>query len=95
MAFTDGKTHHSGAYSEKLQTATTQVLDVYGNLVGTSGNLAMYHKWIENRIAEAIEKGCQIKFYDATEGGALVQGTEVISLQELLCGKEVIYEPGN
>ena len=95
LAFTDGKTHHSGAYSEELQTATTQVLDVYGNLVGTSGNLAMYHKWIENRIAEAIEKGCQIKFYDATEGGALVQGTEVISLQELLCGKEVIYEPGN
>jgi hypothetical protein len=60
------------------------VPDIYGNPVATSGNLNLYRQWIEKRIARAKAEGCQTAFYDATEGGARVEGTTIVKMADLL-----------
>lgn len=54
--------------------------DVYGQKVSTSKNLDIYRKWIEKRIRNIRD----IDIIDATEGGALIAGMKVKTLQQVV-----------
>lgn len=84
LAFTGGKSHHGNAAANMTVSEEFQVLDINGEIVGTSKNLKLYREWIERRIAEAKQNGCQTEFIDATEGGARVEGTKVKTLKECI-----------
>lgn len=80
LAYTDNKDHADGTVSVKsVQTESLyQVEDVFGNQVYSARNLDIYRQWIENRI----EREKEIKFIDATEGGAKIKGTVIGKLQD-------------
>lgn len=81
LAFTGGKSHHDMAEGKLSVETELYVQDVYGNPVSTSKNLSLYREWIERRIANE-PKG--IEFFDATEGGAKVEGTKVVRLADII-----------
>ena len=82
LAYTDGKTHSQSTYSKSIERYKNlrEVEDIYGNTVHTPKNLYSYLRWIQNRIE--LEKN--VKFIDATEGGAKIEGTEVLTLKETI-----------
>lgn len=57
-----------------------KIKDINGTTVNTSKSLDIYRKWIEKRI----EKEHSVIFIDATEGGALIKGTIVSKLSEVI-----------
>ncbi len=57
-----------------------EVEDIYGKTVYTPKDYYSYLKWFEQTIAAHPE----IRVIDATEGGAKIAGTEVMTLQEAL-----------
>lgn len=87
LAFTDNKTHASYTYSQKVMTTNKlrTIKDINGESVQTSISLNIFLRWIQNRIAE--ENG--ITFIDGTEGGAMIEGTKVMTLEQVI--KEYIY----
>lgn len=82
LAYTNNKTHSKATNFEDITVndKLREVEDVYGNKVYTPKNLHSYLRWIQNRIK--VEK--DIKFIDATEGGARIMGTEVLTLRETI-----------
>lgn len=86
LANTGGKSHHSGTAERRDTTneSSLWVEDIYGNPVQTSNAFDGYRRWIEERIQKAREDGTKIRFIDATEGGAKVAGTEILTLAEVM-----------
>jgi len=82
LAFTDNKTHSKDTYAKDiiLNKNLIEVEDINGNMVYTQKNLYAYLRWIKNRIS--LEPN--IDFIDATEGGAKIAGTEILSLEETI-----------
>ena len=82
LAYTDGKSHSKDTFSKDMDSSKNlrEIEDVYGNIVCAPKNLYSYLRWIQNRIK--IEK--DIKFIDATEGGARIEGTKIINLRETI-----------
>jgi hypothetical protein len=88
LAFTDGKGHTKGAYDneEKNVKDATQaeyvceVESIDGGTVKTETRMRSYLRWFENSIAAHKE----IKVIDATEGGALIHGSKVMKLSEVI-----------
>ena len=88
LAFTDGKGHTKGAYDneEKNVKDATQaeyvceVESIDGGTVKTETRMRSYLRWFENSIAAHKE----IKVIDATEGGALIHGSTVMKLSEVI-----------
>lgn len=63
------------------------VKDILGNDVATSADMQRYRLWIENEIVKFPDK----VYIDATEGGALINGTAILSMGETIdayCGAE-------
>lgn len=86
LANTGGKSHHSGT-AERRDTAKQEsivVEDINGGYVGTTNAFNEFRIWIENRISKALHSGQDIRFVDATEGGAKIKGTEITSLSDVL-----------
>lgn len=90
LAYTDNKTHSDGSVrgdaKEDIEDAIWDV-DIYGNRIQTSQMFVMFKEWIEDTIAAKKD----IKVIDATEGGILIKGTEICTLDEAIdkyCGKE-------
>lgn len=83
LAPTEGRSHARGVpVSENIKSTVNlrPVQDINGGTVFTTKNLYMYLRWIENRIEEEP----QVKFVDATEGGAKIKGTEIMKLQDAI-----------
>ncbi|WP_130805950.1 motility associated factor glycosyltransferase family protein [Senegalia massiliensis] len=80
LAFSEEKTHSEQANHLNVSNKNTlrKVLDVNGKEVYTSKNLFSYLRWIQNRI----QKEKSITFIDSTEGGARINGTDLLSLKE-------------
>ena len=57
-----------------------EVEDVYGEIIYTTRDYYYYLKWFEQRV----ELYSEMQVIDATEGGAKINGTLVMSLQEAL-----------
>lgn len=83
LAYPGGKQHTYDAYhkDEALlnEVKYFTVQDIYGNMVLTEANMHLYLKWFESYIA--VKKN--LRFIDATEGGALIHGTEIMTMEQV------------
>jgi hypothetical protein len=93
LAFTGGRSHASGTMYDGEQVKITEntivVKDIYGKDIQTTRQLFSFLTWFENEIK--LHKG-KIEFIDATEGGAKIEGTQVMALSEAIkkyCCKEI------
>ncbi len=78
----NGTTHTGGMISgEHTQGSLRyQVEGINGTMVQTRNDWYMFLKWFEEWIAEYPE----IQFLDATEGGAKIPGTQIVSLKKVV-----------
>lgn len=92
LAMTGNKTHADGTFKEKMEEIdTSRCLMVEGNCeekVPTRGDFKMYLDWFNYYI-----NGCEgIHVINATEGGAKIENTEIMTLADAIareCDKEV------
>lgn len=88
LAFSDGRGHTKDAYDdeEKNKKDTEnredicEVTDIYGQNVKTDMRMKSYKQWFENKIVINPD----VKVVDATEGGALIRGSELQTLKDAL-----------
>lgn len=87
LAFTNNKTHSAATFPKNISNnhGLREIKDVYGKIIYTSKNLYIYLRWIQKRIAEEKD----IDFIDATEGGAKIQGTKLMSLKNVIMNVQV------
>jgi Uncharacterized protein conserved in bacteria len=79
----DGKFTHAGERSDhggKLASDARLIEDVNGNMIYTRGDWYLYLNWFE----QAIESIKNIEVVDATEGGAKIKGTKIMTLKEAI-----------
>lgn len=95
LAYTDNKSHADGTFQNAMPEENTEkFIKVPGNYeeeVPTLKNLDSYRRWFGEYI-EWWTKGHEAVFINATEGGARIEGTELMTLAEVIdreCGKEV------
>ena len=92
LAMTGNKTHADGTFKEKMdEIDTSRCLMVEGNCeekVPTRGDFKRYLDWFNYYI-----EGCEdIHVINATEGGAKIQNTEIMTLKDAIareCKREV------
>lgn len=92
LAYTNDKVHANFCeltedkykHEEVLENIKSEndiyVDDIYGNKVRTSRSLNMFRENIE----KIVKNNPNVKFINATEGGANIKGTEVITLREAI-----------
>ncbi|MCR5267229.1 MAG: DUF115 domain-containing protein [Lachnospiraceae bacterium] len=85
LAYTDDKTHSAASVRgewnidvSKLDRVMTD--DIYGNPIASSNEFTLYRVWIEEQIAKFPE----LTVIDATEGGAMIHGSTVMTLREAI-----------
>lgn len=85
-----GNKYHAGEKEirdmSELPYRVVEVKDIYGKKGYTTADFAIYIREIA-KIAERFD----VKFIDATEGGALIENTEIMTLQDAIneyCQKE-------
>ncbi|GFI31613.1 hypothetical protein IMSAGC013_03010 [Lachnospiraceae bacterium] len=95
LAYTDNKSHADGTFQDAMPEENTEkFIRVPGNYekeVPTLKNLNGYRKWFGEYI-EWWTKGRETTFINATEGGARIEGTKLMTLAEVIdreCVKEV------
>ncbi|MBR1391539.1 MAG: motility associated factor glycosyltransferase family protein [Lachnospiraceae bacterium] len=88
LAFTGGQTYNQSLKFSKTEDEIYQkerynvlVKGQDGSMLETDYQMDMYRQWIENSI-KMLPKG--IRVIDATEGGALIEGTEIMTLQQAI-----------
>ena len=83
LAFTGNQDHAVGTYQARqiLAEGTISVPDVDGNMVSTNRPFNRYRLWIERRLQEA---DVTMPVFDATEGGALIHGMQIVKLSQVL-----------
>lgn len=92
LALTGNKTHADGTFKDKMdEIDTSRCLMVEGNYeekVPTRGDFKLYLDWFNYYI-----EGCKdVHVINATEGGAKIQNTEIMTLADAIareCKKEV------
>ena len=96
LALTGNKTHSDGTFQEKMETIdTSHSIMVPGNIekeVPTRDDFKMYLEWYNQYIKDCKEYRKQFKVINATEGGAKIDGTEVMTLKDAIdreCKKEI------
>lgn len=96
LAYTGNKTHSAssvrGEWNIDISKYTNNVMieDIEGNQVVSSGEFVLYKGWIEEQIVAHPE----LTVIDATEGGAKIKGTEIMTLSNAIdkyCLKEIDY----
>ncbi len=84
LAYPGGLQHAFDAYhmEQKLVDGMNyyEIEDVYGEKVVTEENMELYLKWFESYIAVTPE----VRFVDATEGGAKIHGTEICTMSQVV-----------
>lgn len=84
LAYPGGLQHAFDAYhmEQKLVDGMNyyEIEDVYGEKVVTEENMELYLKWFESYIALTPE----VRFVDATEGGAKIHGTEICTMSQMV-----------
>lgn len=98
LAFTDGHSHVSSVWGEEDKSKEyfsrrklTEVEDIYGNMVQTDVQMSIYLDWFSNMIYSKNE----LRVIDATEGGARIPYTEVMTLKEAIeqtCDRNVDFD---
>lgn len=86
LGYPDNRFHATGVFEDEGRLDAEDddryfyVESIDGNKVLTEENMNLYRLWFENRITDN-EK---LNVIDATEGGALIHGTTVMTLEEAL-----------
>ena len=87
LALTNNRTHADGTFQEKMskisereQKDTFPVEGIHGNVVYTRTDFYRYLKWFE----ENIESNHMKNVIDATQGGAKIHGTKIMSLERAI-----------
>lgn len=86
LAYTDDKTHSVDTVRGEQKTEVEDLEhviwceDIYGNKVRSSSEFKLYREWFE----DTIRRHPALRVIDATEGGARIAGTELMSLQEAI-----------
>lgn len=95
LAYTNNKSHADGTFANKIEkTDTSKYLMVPGNYeekVPTLHNLNEYRRWFEEFI-DYWKKNNELRVINATEGGAKIEGTELMTLKEAIeqeCNRKV------
>lgn len=99
LAYPNGQQHTFAAYQKQEEFVDGklyfEIEDIYGNRVLTEENMEIYLRWFESYIDLMSE----VRFIDATEGGAKIRGTEIWTMEELKEGlmshsfnKSIIFE---
>lgn len=98
LAYPNNQGHSKEAYdgNEKKIEYTDNgkylyVEDIFGNQVLTEQNMDMYRKWFESQILRYKD----LNVIDATEGGALIHGSTIMTLREALdkyCSEDIQIE---
>lgn len=96
LALTDNKSHADGTFEEKMPEMDTSDCDwVEGNYeekVPTLTDFYTFLNWYVKTIVECKEYVEGFRVINATEGGAKIEGTEIMTLREAIaetCIKEV------
>ena len=85
LAYSDGRKHVSGAFNSSQEVDFKKeeyimVEGINGEMLPTRLDLKMYLEWFEEQIQECDK----VTVVDATEGGALIQGSKVMLLEEAI-----------
>lgn len=86
LAYPEKKMHTDAAYGGTEQDKVDddkkyfEVEDIFGGKVLTEPNMDLYKKWFENQII----RYSYLKVIDATEGGAKIAGTEIMTLRDAI-----------
>lgn len=83
LAYPNNLVHAEGTSRRHLadDNDLKTVKDVNGDLVKTNKHLDVYRRWIEERI-RTTSNG--VEFIDATEGGAYINGTKLMRLEDVV-----------
>jgi hypothetical protein len=85
LAYPGGQAYAPGTINEKMIVTKEdnphmmEVEGIDGKPVLTDSSLDLFRRWFERRIEEI---GSERHFVDATEGGAKIKGTEILTLRE-------------
>lgn len=98
LAFTGGNSYNKDLMKDSESNRNyidsrvrVWVEDYEGNLIETDYQMDMYRRWLEKEIA-SLPEGYEI--IDATEGGARIIGTTILSLKDTIatfCGRSVDF----
>lgn len=98
LAYTNDKSHADGTFKNKMEKEdTSKMIMVKGNYqdkVPTIANLKLYLEWFSNYI-ERMKITRDVRIVNATEGGAYIDGTELMTLKDVIeetCTKEIDFE---
>ena len=82
LSYPDGISHADGTLGKKKLDTTgfVGVESIDGTIVYATNVFIIYRNWIENEIKKHLD----IEFIDATEGGAKIAGTKIMSLENAL-----------
>lgn len=96
LAFTNNKSHADGTFHEVMQEEDTRYfLMVEGNCekkVPTRPDFKLYLDWYGTYIKGCKEHDKDFRVINATEGGAKIEGTEIMTLRDAIkkeCKREV------
>lgn len=98
LALTGNKSHADGTFEDKMPTLdTTRCIQVKGNYedkVPTRRDLRSYIEWFEEYI-EGMKAHNNVRVINATEGGAYIEGAELMTLSDAIaeccCVEEVDF----
>ncbi|TZE82174.1 motility associated factor glycosyltransferase family protein [Calorimonas adulescens] len=86
LAYTDNKTHADGTTYEgqRIENPESEnyiyVDDIYGNKVLSSKAFLSFKTWFEDQIYQHPDR----TYIDATEGGAYIKGTKIMTLRDVI-----------
>lgn len=96
LAYTDNKSHADGTFHEIMEEQdTSNYIKVEGNYeekVPTDGVMRSYIEWYDMMIEGYTSQRKKFHVINATEGGAKIKNTEIMTLQDAInreCIKEV------
>ncbi len=92
LAFSNGRTHSKGSIVEQSvedskkespQRKYFKIEDINGDMIWTRNDYYNYLRWFNNNLPELKKKEEALDIIDATEGGARIEGTEVMELKKI------------
>ncbi len=96
LAYTNNKAYADGTFHDKMdEEDTSDFIMVEGNFeekVPTKPDLKLFIDWYNMYITGIKERDKKLRVINATEGGAKIQNTEIMTLKEAIdqeCTKEV------
>ncbi len=86
LAYTGEQTHAGGVVSAGVNgdIGTVMIDGIDGTKVRTRSDWIGYLRWFEHTIELTRQEKPEMRVIDATEGGALIRGTEVMTLKEAI-----------